>query len=122
MKDFVLLSISILISILMSIPVAGFAEQAPRRVSHTAAVEAATAKVTPEYSAIARQLKIQGSVQLDAVIAEDGSVEKVEVISGNPVLTKPAAEALKKWRFKPFSDGDKPVKVIATFDFDFKLQ
>ena len=103
----------------MFVPLALFAE--PKRISHTAAVESATAKVMPDYSPIAKQLKIQGSVQLDAVIAEDGTVEKVDVVSGNPVLTKPAAEALKKWRFKPFVDGDKASKVVASFEFDFKL-
>jgi periplasmic protein TonB len=111
----------LLLEALMLVSATGLAEDAPKRVSHTAALQLATTKVTPEYSAIAKQLKIQGAVELDAVIAEDGSVEKVDIVSGNPVLTKPAAEALKKWRFKPFLDGDKPVKVIASFDFDFKL-
>jgi TonB family protein len=107
--------------VLMMLSVAGFAEDAPKRVPHAAAVQSATSKTVPDYSPIAKQLKIQGSVELDAVIAEDGSVEKVNIISGNPVLTKPASEALKKWRFKPFLEGDKPIKVVASFDFDFKL-
>jgi TonB family protein len=98
-----------------------FGEDTIHRVSHTVALQSATTKVVPEYSPIAKQLKIQGSVQLDAVIAEDGSVERVDIVSGNPVLTKPASDALKKWHFKPFTDGDKPIKVIATFDFDFKM-
>lgn len=99
----------------------GSGEEAARRISHAVALQSVTTKVVPEYSPIAKQLKIQGSVQLDAVIAEDGSVEKVDIVSGNPVLTKPAADALKKWHFKPFTEGDKPIKVIATFDFDFKM-
>jgi protein TonB len=99
----------------------GFGEDAVHRVSHAVAVQSVTTKVVPEYSPIAKQLKIQGTVQLDAVIGEDGSVERVDIVSGNPVLTKPASDALKKWRFKPFMDGDKPIKVIATFDFDFKM-
>jgi len=116
MRDFALL-----LQVLTMVSVAAFADDAPKRVSHTAAVQAATEKVAPTYSPIAKQLKIQGSVQLDAVIAEDGTVEKVDIVSGNPVLTKPAAEALKKWKFKPFTDADKPVKVVASFDFEFKL-
>jgi TonB family protein len=115
MKRLVLLEVLILVSM------SALAQDGPKRVSHTAAIQAATEKVTPTYSVIAKQLKIQGTVQLDAVIAEDGTVEKVDIVSGNPVLTKPAAEALKKWRFKPFTDADKPVKVVASFDFEFKL-
>ena len=99
----------------------GSGEEAARRISHTVALQSVTMKVVPEYSPIAKQLKIQGSVQLDALISEDGSVEKVDIVSGNPVLTKPASEALKKWHFRPFMDGDKPIKVIVTFDFDFKM-
>ena len=109
-----------IVAVSMLICAAALAEE-PKRVSHTAALESATNKVTPDYSAIAKQLKIQGAVHLDAVIAEDGSVERVDIVSGNPLLTKPASEALKKWRFKPFLDAEKPVKVIATFDFAFRL-
>ena len=104
MKRFHLLTLIVSIFV----PLALFGE--PKRISHTAAVESATAKVVPHYSPIAKQLKIEESVQLDAGIVEDGTVEKVDVVSGNPVLTKPTAEALKKWRFKPFVDGDKDVK------------
>jgi hypothetical protein len=59
--------------------VAGFAsgEDAIHQLSHTVVLHSVTTKVVPEHSPVARQLKIQGSVQLDAVIVEDGSVEKV---------------------------------------------
>ena len=103
------------------IPMVGLAEDEPRRISQASAVQVAMVKVPPEYSAMARQLRIQGSVQLDVVIAEDGSVARVDILSGNPVLTKSSSEAMKKWHFKPFLEGDRRVKVVATFDFDFKL-
>ncbi len=41
-----------------------------------------------------RQLKIEGKVELEAVVSENGTVEKVNIVSGNPVLTKPAVESL----------------------------
>ena len=41
------------------------------------------------------------------MVAESGAVEKVTIISGNPVLTRPSSEALKKWKFAPFTaDGN----------------
>jgi protein TonB len=55
------------------------------------------------------------------VIDEDGNVAKAEVVSGNPVLTKPALAALKKWKFKPFQADGKPVKAEATLAVMFKL-
>ncbi|MBV8729200.1 MAG: energy transducer TonB [Acidobacteriia bacterium] len=111
----------LILPVLMIVSLTAFAEDTPKRVPHATAVQSVTTKIVPDYSPIAKQLKIQGSVELEAVIAEDGSVEKVNIISGNPVLTKPASEALKKWKFKPFLEGDKPIKVVSSFDFDFKL-
>jgi protein TonB len=70
---------------------------------------------------MARQLKIEGTVELEAVITDDGAVEKVNIKSGNPMLTKPAAEALKKWKFRPFTADGKPVPVLAEMSFTFKI-
>jgi protein TonB len=69
---------------------------------------------------MALQLRIEGSVDLEAIVTESGSVEKVNIISGNPVLTKPASEALKKWKFRPFVADGKPVRVVAPVIMTFK--
>jgi protein TonB len=95
--------------------------QEPKKVTHSEAMQAATTKVQPEYPAMAKQLKIEGSVELEAVITDDGTVEKVNIKSGNPMLTKPAADALKKWKFKPFTADGKPVPALAEMNFNFKL-
>jgi TonB family protein len=96
------------------------AQDQPKRVSHADALAAALTKVTPEYPMMARQLKISGSVELEANVAEDGTVESVHIVSGNPVLTKPAADAVKKWKFKPFTSDGKPVKAVAQIALAFK--
>jgi protein TonB len=90
-------------------------------VSRAEAVSAAVTKVQPDYPPMARQLRIEGSVNLEAVVAETGTVEKVNIVTGNPVLTRPSAEALKKWQFKPFTTGGKPVRALAPVTFTFKL-
>jgi TonB family protein len=59
-------------------------------------------KVQPDYPNIARQLKIQGAVELEVEVGESGEVVKVDIVSGNPVLTQSAAQAVKRWKFKPF--------------------
>ena len=74
----------------------------------------------PEYPPIAKQLRIVGQVDLEAVVAVDGSVEKVNVLDGNPVLTKAGSEALMKWKFKPATADGKPVKALAPISFVFK--
>ena len=108
-------------AMLVILVVAGFAQGELKKVQQTEAVAAAVNKVQPEYPAIARQLKVQGMAEVEAVVAEDGTVEKVNIVSGNPILTRPSAEALKKWKFKPFTSEGKPVKALASFSFKFAL-
>jgi len=58
---------------------------------------------------------------LEAVVAENGTVEKVNIISGNPVLTRPASDALKHWKFTPVVVDGKPAKALAPININFKL-
>jgi TonB family protein len=97
------------------------AQDEPKKVSRAESIGAAVTKVTPEYPPFARQLKMEGVVELEAVVTETGAVEKVNIVSGNPVLTKPAAEALKKWKFNPFQSDGKAVKALAQVSMSFKL-
>jgi periplasmic protein TonB len=98
-----------------------WAQEATKKVSNSEASSAAVTKVAPEYPAMAKQLKIQGAVELEAVVTEAGAVEKVSIVSGNPVLTKSAVEALKKWKFTPFQQDGKVVKAVAQITMNFKL-
>jgi TonB family protein len=95
------------------------AESAPKKVTMSEAMGAVVTKVPPEYPALAKQLKISGAVEIDVVIAENGSVEAATPLSGNPVLTKPAADAIKKWKFKPFQQDGAPVKAQAALKVTF---
>ncbi len=83
-------------------------------------MSAAIAKVQPEYPAVARQLKIAGDVEVEVVITEDGLPQDVKIVSGNPVLTKPCVEAVKRWKFKPFTEEGKAVKAVAALTFSFQ--
>jgi protein TonB len=92
-----------------------------KKVTLAEANAAVTSKTAPEYPPMAKQLKIEGKVELEALVAENGVVEKVNIISGNPVLTKPAAEAVKHWKFVPFVIDGKPSKALAPLSINFKL-
>src|SRR5579872_470851 len=98
----------------------GIAES-PRKLSHAEALAAVASKVAPEYPPMARQLKIEGAVELEAVVGENGQVESVNIVSGNPMLTKPAVEAVRKWKFTPLTPDGKPARFIAPINFNFKL-
>lgn len=57
-------------------------------------------QVTPEYPELAKQRHIEGPVVLEAVIGENGEVQKLDVISGAPILADAASAAVRKWRFR----------------------
>ena len=77
-------------------------------------------KVKPDYPEIAKQIRVRGQVELEATIDEDGAVVSIKTLTGNPILAKAAVDALKKWKFKPFKEDGKPVKVASEFTLEFK--
>ena len=93
----------------------------PKKVSKSEGLNAVTSKVPPDYPAIAKQLKIEGAVELEALVTESGVVEKVNIVSGNPVLTRPASDAVKKWKFAPFTSEGKAVKALVPVSMSFKM-
>jgi len=96
-----------------------FAADPQLRIDEAQAKKAAIEKPAPAYPVTARQLKITGDVHLEAVVAADGSIEDVKILSGNAVLTKPAVEAVRKWRFKPFEADGKPARALVSLSFEF---
>ena len=74
----------------------------------------------PEYSAVARQLKVTGHVEVEATVGADGAVEGVKVLSGNPLLTNSTVSAVKKWKFTPLTENGAPGKALTVLSFDFK--
>jgi TonB family protein len=91
------------------------------RVTTPEAMKAAVKKVPPDYPPMARQMKVQGKVEVDVVIDADGNVEEVKILSGNALLTGAVVNSVKKWKFTPFTQNGAPAKAVAALDFDFKL-
>ena len=89
---------------------------APTRIRVGANVQAANLihKVDPVYPA--PQSGIQGPVRFNAVIARDGTIANLQVVSGLPVLVNAALDAVKQWTYKPTSLNGAPVEVITTID------
>ncbi len=79
-------------------------------------------RVDPEYPAIARQAHLHGTVQLRAIIARDGTVRSIEVLSGHPILAKAAREAVSQWRYRPTRLNGEPVEVETYVTVIFQLQ
>jgi TonB family protein len=62
-------------------------------------------KVNPLYPPLARAARIEGDVRLQAVVAEDGTVEKVQVVSGHPFLIAAVIGSVKQWRYQPLAES-----------------
>jgi TonB family protein len=49
-------------------------------------------------------MNLKGSVQVQAVVARDGTVKKVKLIGGHPVLAEAALQAVMKWKYEPAAE------------------
>lgn len=95
---------------------AGMIELSPK-----AAEENLVHRVEPDYPEAARQQKIQGSVVLNVRIGGDGSIQEVNVLSGQSVLADAAIAAVKQWRFKPRMVAGRPVEMQTRITLNFKM-
>jgi protein TonB len=78
-------------------------------------------KVQPAYPPLARSARIQGTVVLQALIGKDGSIQNLRVVSGHPMLTNSALEAVRQWKYKPYYLNGEPVEVETTINVNFTL-
>jgi periplasmic protein TonB len=78
-------------------------------------------KPTPEYPPLAKMARIQGTVRLEAIIAKDGTIQDLKVLSGHPLLVKSALDAVKQWRYQPTLLNGEPVEVVTEIDVNFTL-
>jgi TonB family protein len=75
----------------------------------------------PEYPALAKQARISGVVHLQVVIAADGTVKDIALLSGHPLLVPPSMEAVKQWQYQPTLLNGQPVEVLTQVDVNFTL-
>jgi periplasmic protein TonB len=78
-------------------------------------------RVNPTYPPLARQARISGQVVLRAVIAKDGSIENLTLVSGHPMLAPAAIEAVKQWKYRPYLLNGEPVEVDTEVLVNFTL-
>ena len=76
-------------------------------------------KVEPKYPKEAIIKKISGRVILECTTDVYGRVTKLDLIEGNPVLSKAATDALRQWVYEPYIVNNKPVGVKFTVTITF---
>lgn len=78
-------------------------------------------QVIPAYPQLARSARISGKVLLAAVIAPDGTVQRLQLISGPPLLVDAALKAVRQWTYRPTRLNGEPVEVITEITVNFTL-
>jgi TonB family protein len=78
-------------------------------------------QVDPIYSEEAKARGAEGDVLVHVVLGTDGTVKELNVIKGDPVLAKAAAEAIQQWRYKPTLLNGKAVEVDTTIAVIFSV-
>jgi TonB family protein len=98
-----------------------YAAGAELQIPEAQAKHAAISKTPPTISPMARQMKVSGRVEVAVSIDESGSVSDVKITSGTPVLANGVVDAVKKWKFTPFTDPSGAAsKATTTLSFEFK--
>jgi protein TonB len=97
--------------------------QTPSRIRVGGQVEAAKQiyAPAPEYPPLAKMARIQGTVRLQAIIAKDGTIKDLTVLSGHPLLAPAALAAVRQWRYQPTLLNGEPVEVETEIDVIFTL-
>jgi TonB family protein len=74
------------------------------------------------YPMLGQHAKVQGSVVLQAVVAADGTIENLRVLSGPAILAPAAQQAVREWRFKPYIQNGQPVETKAKITVNFSIR
>lgn len=83
--------------------------------------QSVTVTVPPNYPMLARQMKVQGAVTLQALISRDGSIQEIQILSGPAILAAAAREAVKQWHFKPYLLNGQAVETQARITVNFTI-
>jgi periplasmic protein TonB len=92
------------------------------RVDGTVQATKLVHKVDPTYPENAKKAHIEGTVALHAVIAADGSMEELEVISGDDLLIQAALAAVRYWKYQQTFRNGEAVEVETVISIIFSPQ
>jgi protein TonB len=100
---------------------AAAAQSGPIRVSSGVQEAKILKRVIPVYPPLAKQARVSGTVRLIGVIAKDGTMQQLQLVSGHPLLVDAALSAVRQWIYRPTLLSGQAVEVIAPIDVIFSL-
>ncbi len=78
-------------------------------------------KVQPVYPQNAKSMRLEGPVDMEAVIDREGKITNLKVLKGQPVLARAAVDAVRQWRYKPYYLDGEPVEIQTQITVVFKM-
>jgi periplasmic protein TonB len=78
-------------------------------------------QVVPSYPPWALAAHVQGVVVLEAIISKEGTIDSLRVVSGHPLLTSAAIDAVKQWIYRPTLLNGDPMVVLTTITVNFSF-
>ena len=78
-------------------------------VSHGVAGGVLVHKVQPIYPSEARRMHVEGNVVIDAMVTAQGQVDDMKLVSGHPLLAASALDAVRRWRYTPYTLNGNPI-------------
>jgi|HubBroStandDraft_1064217.scaffolds.fasta_scaffold68882_2 TonB family protein len=93
----------------------------PVKISRRLADSLILKRVSPEYPAEAKSKHVEGDVMLRIIIDQDGDVYSATSISGDPLLTQAAVDAVKKWKYKPYQLAGRAADADTTVIVNFRV-
>jgi len=79
-------------------------------------------RIEPQYPALAKQLHREGRVEMHARIAIDGTIQSLEIVSGDPIFHLSAMEAVSQWLYRPTVLNGQKVEVDTYITVIYTLQ
>jgi protein TonB len=79
-------------------------------------------RVEPIYPFLPKQIHREGRVELRAIIGTDGTIQSLQVVSGDPMFLNSAIEAVQQWRYRPTILNGQPVEIDTYITVVYTLQ
>ncbi len=92
----------------------------PVKLPEAAMRELLSQPVDPEYPAAAKAAGQRGIVVLQVLVGRDGVVQEAKFLQGSLIFARSAIDAVKQWKFKPYSMNGRPVSVQGLITLNFK--
>jgi protein TonB len=78
-------------------------------------------RIEPRYPSLGRTLRLRGVVKLRATVTREGTISKVTVVQGDPILAREAVQAVRQWRYEPYLLNGRPVEMEVDISVNFTL-